>query len=238
MEYVQGESLSRLLRHARARGRAHPAAASWSRSSRGALHGLHAAHEAKDERGEPLEHRPSRRLAAERASSAPTASPRVLDFGVAKAAGRAADDARRPDQGQARVHGAGAAAPRDVDRATDIYAAGVVLWELLTGQRLFKGETEASDAREGPRRAHRAAEQDRAGIPEELDAVAMRASRSNPADRFGTAREMALAIEACISPASAGQVGEWVELVASDSLGDRERIVASIETGGEGGIRT
>src|SRR5579862_5421372 len=53
MDYVQGESLSRLGKSARARGEAIPPRIVASILC-GALHGLHAAHEAKNERGEPL----------------------------------------------------------------------------------------------------------------------------------------------------------------------------------------
>src|SRR5208282_5318965 len=67
--------------------------------------------------------------------------PRVLDFGVAKAAGRV--QTTREGQLKGKL---GYMAPEqisgDVSRTTDIYAASVVLWETLTGRRLFTGENE------------------------------------------------------------------------------------------------
>ena len=86
MDYVPGESLSRLLRASRASGLVPPRIA--SAIFCGALHGLHAAHEATDERGTPLGivHRD---VSPQNILIGSDGVPRVLDFGVAMAAGRA-----------------------------------------------------------------------------------------------------------------------------------------------------
>jgi serine/threonine-protein kinase len=230
MEYVQGESLSRLIKAARSEDGTIPLPIVAAITA-GALHGLHAAHEATNERGEPLDlvHRD---VSPQNILVGVDGVPRVLDFGVAKAVGRLHTTRDGRVKGKVAYMAPEQLRHGIVDRRTDIYAAGVVLWEQLTGQRMIEGESEAEtianvlDARIEPPSAKVP------GIPKELDEIAMRALSKNPSDRFGTARQMARAIEAAIAPASAGQVGEWVELVASDSLGDRERIVASIETGG------
>ena len=139
-----GESLSRLIASRARRGRsASRRRASSSRSWSGVLaRPPRGARGEETSTGEPLGivHRD---VSPQNILVGVDGVARVLDFGVAKATGRLADDARRADQGQDRVHGAGAACEGTVTRATDVYAASVVLWEALTGKRLFQGENDA-----------------------------------------------------------------------------------------------
>ena len=72
-----------------------------------------------------------------------TASSKVLDFGIAKAQDASAQTQDRHGQGQVRVHGAGAAPRRaPIDRRADVFALGVVLFEMLALRRLFQRKTD------------------------------------------------------------------------------------------------
>ena len=55
-----------------------------------------------------------------------------------------ASDGNRGDSGDGSLHGSGAGAGKAVDRRADIWAFGVVFYEMLTGKRLFGGETVAT----------------------------------------------------------------------------------------------
>jgi serine/threonine-protein kinase len=118
----------------------------------------------------------------------------------------------------------------DVTRRTDIFAAAIVLWEALVGKRLFAGDNEGAillkllnDPIEPPS-AHEP------GLPSAVDAVVLRALDRDPAQRFATAREMAVALERALPPASATEIGEWVELTAHGTLTTRAERVAEIES--------
>jgi serine/threonine-protein kinase len=226
MDYVPGESLSRIASLLGDARRIPPRIC--ASVIAGALLGLHAAHVATDELNEPLciVHRD---VSPQNVLVGQDGVARVLDFGIAKARRRTRRTRGGVVQGKAHYLAPEQLSARDVDARTDVYAAGVVLWECLTGERLvLEAEEYAAMAavQAGPRCSPRAIVPE---ILEELDRVTMRALARDPDDRFGTAREMARALERCIEPATASEVAEWLEGIASASLRERARRVAEVE---------
>jgi serine/threonine-protein kinase len=240
MEYVPGESLSRLARTARERRQRMPQRIVSAIIS-GVLHGLHAAHEAKSERGEPLGivHRD---VSPQNVLVGTDGVARVLDFGVAKAAGRTQQTREGQIKGKLSYMAPEQLRGAPVSRQSDIYAAGVVLWELLTGERLFAADNEGAllakvlEGRVLPPSRYLPTSQppnmnaDFLRTVEALDQVTLRALQTDPEKRFATAREMAIALERCVGPATHSDVGEWVEHVAGEVLHERAEIVAEIES--------
>jgi serine/threonine protein kinase len=227
MEYVQGESFARLLYLIKNQGKRAPREMVCSILT-SVLHGLHAAHEAKSERGEPLGivHRD---VSPQNILVGVDGIARVLDFGIAKAAGRA----QITREGQVRGKMA-YIAPEQLqnsaaDRKADVYAAAVVLWEALTGERLFLGESESATIAKVLSGEVAPPSSIVPEIPAELDAVVMRGLNRDRMARFETAREMARALEACGPLATPTQVGEWVEATAGTALANRARIVSEVE---------
>jgi eukaryotic-like serine/threonine-protein kinase len=227
MEYVAGEALSKLIKAACERRERVPRRVAATILS-SVLHGLHAAHQAKDEHGQDLGivHRD---VSPQNILVGADGAARVLDFGVAKAAGRLQTTRDGQLKGKIAYMPPEQLAGAKVTKQVDIYAASVVLWEALTGRRLFDGETEAivlARAIEGfiepPSRYN--PELDAA-----TDAVVMRGLARDPDLRYGTAREMALAIEQYIGLATPSEVGAWVEATAGPELARRARTVAEIE---------
>src|SRR5215472_14245342 len=109
-----------------------------------------------------------------------------------------------------------------VTRETDVYAASVVLWEMLTGERLFTGENELDVVAKLLQRDIRPPSQIVPDVPPALDALVMRGLDSQTRQRFASAREMCLALGACGVPeAQSLEVGEWVERSAAQAIADR-----------------
>jgi hypothetical protein len=229
MEYVHGESLARLLRASRSRSAQTPASVAASIAC-GVLHGLHAAHEAKSEAGEPLRivHRD---VSPQNVLVGTDGLSRVLDFGVAKATGQVHSTREGQVKGKLRYMPPEQLQGGVIDRRADIYSAGVVLWELLTGRRLFEGDNDgAVVAQVLANRIVRPSALIQS-IPSLLDEVVMTALSMDPTRRFATARKMALEVESAVGVAGPVQVGEWVEDLVGDVLSSRASIVAQIEAG-------
>lgn len=227
MEYLHGETLSRLLRAARSRAEAIPPDVAVAILC-GALQGLHAAHEAKGERGEPLGlvHRdisPQNILVREDGTAV------VLDFGVAKATGRFHETSDGRVKGKLPYMAPEQVRNGSLSRRTDVYAAGVVLWESLVGSRLFKGDNDGEVLERllfgtiEPPSAH-------AALDTSLDKVVLKALERQPEKRFSSAREMALALEEALRPALASRVSSWMAELVGHKLEERAQRMAELES--------
>jgi serine/threonine-protein kinase len=231
MEYVHGEPLAKLLRTARRKGLPVSSRIAATILTE-ALHGLHAAHEARDEKGMELGivHRD---VSPQNIIVGADGVTRVLDFGIAKAAGRIHSTREGEIKGKfaymppEQLHG------EHLDRRADVYAAGVVLWETLTGERLFLGSAEMPDLQRLLDADVQPPSTRIAGLAAAFDAVAMKALAREPDDRYPTARAMAIALEACGPAATASEVGEWVEVLANESLSRRALLISTLESLGE-----
>ena len=228
MEYVQGETLSRLVRTARDKGETIPPRIA-SAILIGVLHGLHAAHEAKDERGKPLGivHRD---VSPQNILVGTDGVTRVLDFGVAKAAVRLQTTREGQLKGKLAYMAPEQLQSGAVNRLTDVYAAGVLLWEALTGKRLFEADSEGQLLGMVLRANIEPPSAKARDISAGIDAITMRALDRDPSARFQTAREMAIALERASPVAMPSEVGEWVEEVAHENLARRADSVAEIES--------
>ncbi|MBI4704792.1 MAG: serine/threonine protein kinase [Deltaproteobacteria bacterium] len=142
MDYVHGESLARLLGLLHKAGQAVPTRIAVSLLA-GALHGLHAAHEARTERGAPLNivHRD---ISPQNILVGVDGAARVVDFGIAKAAGRLQSTRDGQLKGKIMYMAPEQVGLGQVDRRTDVYAASVVLWEALAGRKLFRFDEPAA----------------------------------------------------------------------------------------------
>ena len=230
MEYVHGASLSGLLRAAVGAGACVPASIA-SAIFVDTLEGLHAAHEATSEQGTPLDvvHRD---VSPQNILVGVDGVAHVADFGVAKAVGRLAEkySVHHTVKGKA-----GYMAPEQVkgkvDCRTDVYAAGVVLWETLVGERLYTGESFMEIVAKSLDGAAPPPSSRRPELGTALDAIVLKALASDPKDRYATAREMAIALEQSVPRAGAREVGDWVRETDKTVLARRQQQIVRIESG-------
>ncbi len=244
MEYVPGESLARLARPVSATDPDSAAAITGDvpvpiavSILANVLEGLHAAHEARSEQGEPLGivHRD---VSPQNVIVGTDGLGHVIDFGVAKAIGRLQTTREGQLKGKLAYMAPEQLRGDPVTRRSDLYAASVVLWETLAGQRLFRADDEAAtvtrvlmgEVKLPSQCLRKDRDAGEAQMIARLETVVMRGLDRDPARRFETARDMASALEACVPPAGASTVGVWLERVAGSALALRAARVAEIES--------
>jgi serine/threonine-protein kinase len=223
MEFVEGESVLQLLAKTKVPPRIAAAIA------HDTLCGLHAAHELSGDDGKSLGviHRdvsPANILVGKDGLA------RILDFGVAKASGRAAPTKDGSIKGKVPYMPPEQLWGSDLDRTVDVYATSVVLWEMLTGERLFKG---SNDAEAMTRVVEDEVRPPSALVPEAapLDEVVMRGLSRDPTKRYPTAKDMARALDKALALAPRLEIGDWVAEVAHVSLAKRAELLRGMHRG-------
>ncbi len=229
LDLVVGVSLGVLLRASRERGQTPPLPIVGSILA-GALRGLHAAHSATDELGKPfgLVHRdvsPGNILVGADGVA------RVIDFGIAKAAGRLQVTEAGMTRGNASYMAPEQLLGKKVDRRTDVYAAGAVLWESLTGRQLFpvSSDTGLLGKRASGLLLPSLPSAIHPKVAKSVDALVMRALAYTPDERFSSAEEMAAAIEGTFGNAPPAEVAHWVEDLARAKLGELRAKMSVVE---------
>jgi eukaryotic-like serine/threonine-protein kinase len=192
MEYIHGEDVRTLLSNA-SKTRAHVPLGVAIAIVSAAAAGLHYAHERRgaDKRPLGIVHRdvsPSNILVGY------DGSVKVVDFGIAKASMR--QETRSGSlKGKISYMSPEQCKGSDVDRRSDVYSLGVVLYELATTTRLFKGENDylvmdqIVNGRVSLPRVRRP------DLPNELSAIIMRAIAPDPERRYFTADELRVALD-------------------------------------------
>ena len=143
MEYIEGDTLARVLARAAQLGQRVPLPMVL-RIALDLLAGLHAAHELRDGSGQPvnLVHRD---VSPQNVLVGFDGIARITDFGVARAGSRLS--ATRVGQLKGKIAYMApeqAQGADEVDRRADLFSAGIVIWEALAARRLFKAENEAA----------------------------------------------------------------------------------------------
>lgn len=228
MDYVEGEALSGLVRLLRDQNHRLPPRLT-ARIMNDALAGLHAAHELRDTQGNfiGLVHRdfsPQNILVGIEGVA------RLADFGVAKAASRTVRTKTGLVKGKVAYMSPEQARGHKVDRRCDVWAAGVVVWELITGRKLYDHEDDVatllSVVTEEPPRLASVMQ----GVPPALDEAVAYALTSDVNNRCPSAEALRCLLESawdeCGGMASTSELGAFVRQTVGHKLAERRALTA------------
>jgi eukaryotic-like serine/threonine-protein kinase len=232
MEWIDGEPLVALIRAA-AKGSPIPIPIAVKMMA-DAAQGLHAAHQLKDEEGKLLGvvHRD---VSPQNILVSYEGIVKIVDFGVAKASGRMASETVRGQlKGKVPFMSPEQVKAQPIDRRTDVFAMGTLLYQLTTGKHPFRGDDDLTTLTNivsrpipPPRRVANAI------YPAPLEEVVMHALERDPDKRFQTAAELYKALDEVFTRGNVRASTEDVSAFVTSQLGARgdqwrERLKAAI----------
>ncbi|MBN1207707.1 MAG: protein kinase, partial [Myxococcaceae bacterium] len=121
---------------------------------------------------------------------------KLTDFGIAKAGNKLTSPGML--KGKFAYMSPEQSRGENVDARTDVFALGIVLWEMLTGGRLFEGDSELGVLRAVQQSVIPHPARLNPDVPEELGAVVMKALERDPEARHQTAGELERALVQCV----------------------------------------
>ncbi len=229
MEYLAGEDVRSIGRRLIRDGERMPLEHALNIAI-GVVAGLHYAHEKRDFDGRPLDivHRD---VTPQNVIVSYDGGVKLLDFGIAKASNRINETRSGSFKGKVPYLSPEQCRGEPLDRRTDLFSVGILLYEMTLGRRLFRGETDfqiLKQIADGAVTPPRAVDPE---YDEQLEAIVMRALESDPQRRFQNARELEEALEQLahdrrlkLSPLS---LADFMQRIFSDKLGEWQRVNAA-----------
>jgi eukaryotic-like serine/threonine-protein kinase len=232
LEYLHGVPLSRVLVRAARAGRPLDI-----RLAAGLIAqccaGLHHAHELRGSDGVPLDvvHRD---ISPPNIFVTASGAAKVLDFGVAKAQGASEKTRTGTVKGKNAYMSPEQVRGQPMDRRSDLFSLGIVLWEALTAQRLFMREVDFETFRAITQGDVPDVRSVRPEVPAELAEVVQRSLALHPDDRYASALELGDAIVASLAgmggPASEREISSFVRKQFVRELNAREQLLTATAT--------
>lgn len=216
MEYVEGLNLTALLKAAEEAGERLPPPVAM-RIAFGVLHGLSAAHEATSEKGEPLK-LVHRNVTPSNIMVGADGFPRLLDFGTARALGRLSTSRTGQTKRQPGYMAPEQVRSKPLDQRADVFAVSAVIWEMLTGKKLFGSPNPVELIKQITEDPIIAPSSVVPELPRKWDRIVLRGLERDPTRRWRSAVAMADAIEAIGGLAVQREVGDLVRRLGAERL--------------------
>jgi serine/threonine-protein kinase len=215
MEYVHGRDLRTIMRRAREKGLRMPLDLSLRVVSQ-VCAALEYAHRKKDEKGRPMQivHRD---VSPQNILISFEGEVKLVDFGIAKAATKASNTDRGALRGKLLYMSPEQAWGRTIDRRSDVFSLGIVLYEMVTETKPFIGAgTELTILELVRQCVITPAREINPRVPEVLDRVIMKALARDPAERYQDAGQMQRGLERFLRerpPVTARDLARFLELL-------------------------
>ena len=193
MEYIVGRDMRRVLPKAESMGIPFPMVYALKIAS-SVCEGLYYAHQKADAFGNPL-HIVHRDVTPENIFVSFDGTVKVLDFGIAKAAGQLEQTKAGEIKGKASYMSPEQCLGKPLDCRSDLFSLGIVLYEWLTGFKLFTADSEVAILRSIVDGTIYPPSYFRSDIPQQVEAILMRALQKDREDRYQSAWEMQFDID-------------------------------------------
>lgn len=188
MEYVEGKTLSQIMKRLRNQGKMMPIAFAAYLCAEVA-NGLDYMHRKTDERGTPL-HIIHRDISPQNIILSTAGTVKIIDFGIAKAKTKVSTTDSGVLKGKFAYMSPEHAEGEKLDHRSDIFSLGVILYELLTNERLLKGKNNAETIRKVKKAKIPVPSKIRSTIPRILDQIVLKSLQKDRDRRYQSAHDL------------------------------------------------
>ncbi|MBK6692902.1 MAG: serine/threonine protein kinase [Myxococcales bacterium] len=221
MEFVDGANLKAIIEYLKKQGKEFPVPMAVYIALE-ICKGLAYAHELRDPQGRDL-HIVHRDMSPPNVLITKFGEVKIVDFGLAKANSQLEKSEPGIIKGKFSYLSPEAALGQEVDHRADIFAVGIILWELLTGQRLFLGESDFQTVKKVQQSVIPSVRQYNSRVSAELESLVMRSLAKEPAQRYNTARDFGKDLVRFLFAQGQSVSTFDIELLVQGAMRDRQR---------------